>query len=815
MQIVFRFSVAVLALLMSSHSLAAPDRVLEDRVWALLSIPGDPGAGGTVQQLFGDDLAGLSDNAWAIFGPIYTDGQGLTGYQQLQSADLLEAGMAYWMIQASGQPLTLDVPDNLPQPESMQMRGCASINGCMSISLLADSVQPVQWNMLGYPVDRSIPFAETRVATAQGSACDPACTLDEAEAAQVLNNAMWRYPQGGGAYDRVVAGDTLNPWDGYWAPVLANARNVSPMWLLPETIPDRSGGSIGVPNLSDYAQVFEENFDGTALDPAVWNTGLLWGPYVVINNEEQVYIDQLGMHSEADYEPFVFTGEGTMKIVASSVDEVGAPPPIPQPNDPVWSQYLEYRPPNVANGEPPYVQDDVNYLSGIMTTYESFKFTHGYVEARAKVPTGRGLWPAFWLLPTHYVEDVPEIDVMESLGQFPYTSYHTYHYFIPSENWRLVSTPSFETIGPDFSQEFHTYGMAWEPGQIIWYVDGVETRRIDDADWEIANQAMYLIANLAVGGNWPGSPDANTVFPAEYELDYIRVYKKNLSIPVNLSEYVIVFEDNFGGTQLDATKWNSSFLWGPWLTINDEEQYYVDALGYDSNSGYSPFDVSGGFLTIIGAEANTPGLSNVPTPQPPENAAFWQPRSNNRPPLADPWTYQADYTTRGYTSGILTSYNSFKFVNGYAEVRARVPEGDGLWPAFWLLNGYYVGRSPEIDIMEFLGEDPTTVIHAYHRNNALGVVESVSSTTSAPSGENFTDDFHTYGVQWTRGRIDWYVDGQLTYTVQEEDVPYQVMYVILNLAVGGSFNSVPVDTSQLPAEYVIDYVRVYQAADSQ
>ena len=148
--------------------------------------------------------------------------------------------------------------------------------------------------------------------------------------------------------------------------------------------------------------------------------------------------------------------------------------------------------------------------------------THGYVEMRAKLPAGRGLWPAFWLLTTHYVEDVPEIDVMEFLGQDVDTLYHTYHYFDIEDNWRKISTPSYTVTAENWTLDFHTFGMAWSPTEIIYYVNGVETRRITDEDYLITGQAMYLIANLAVGGNWPGSPDASTQFPATFEIDYIR-----------------------------------------------------------------------------------------------------------------------------------------------------------------------------------------------------------------------------------------------------------------------------------------------------
>ena len=237
--------------------------------------------------------------------------------------------------------------------------------------------------------------------------------------------------------------------------------------------------------------MFSDEFNGTALDPSKWNTALLWGPYLPINNEQQFYVDTLGIHSDASYDPFEFTGT-TLKINAVATSNTIQPPQRPAENDPVWNRYPEYRYNGPTDAGPGYRPQDSDYLSGILTSYDSLKMTHGYVETRAKLPAGAGLWPAFWLLTAHYVEDVPEIDVMEFLGQNTDTIYHTYHYVDQSEGWRTVSTPTFETKGPDWTQDFHTFGMAWSPNDIVWYVDGIETKRISSSDYKIARQSMYL-----------------------------------------------------------------------------------------------------------------------------------------------------------------------------------------------------------------------------------------------------------------------------------------------------------------------------------
>jgi len=347
----------------------------------------------------------------------------------------------------------------------------------------------------------------------------------------------------------------------------------------------------------------------------------------------------------------------------------------------------------------------------------------------------------------------------------------------------------------------------WSPTELIWYVDGVETKRVTDADYVISKQAMYLIANLAVGGAWPGDPDASTPFPAKYEIDYIRAYKKKLSPTLNLaSDYQLMFSDEFTGNSLDTSKWNTSYLWGPYLAINNEEQYYIDIGGSDAASSYSPFSVSNGVLSITADLSNNSPVDIPPASLPGPNENIWQ----NFPEYQQgPYSGAPDYT-----SGVITSYDSFKFVNGYAEIRAKVPQGDGLWPAFWLLNAYYVGRLPEIDIMEILGENPSTGYHTFHHNDSSGnAVQNQYTSSRTTTSAGYADGFHTYGVRWTPSEIIWYVDGIEVGThtqPQGDNNAYQLMYVIANLAVGGNFNSAPVDPSLFPISYDIDYIRVYQ-----
>ena len=153
------------------------------------------------------------------------------------------------------------------------------------------------------------------------------------------------------------------------------------------------------------------------------------------------------------------------------------------------------------------------YTSGFISTQDKVAFRYGYVEFRAKVVKGRGLWPALWMMPQSRTWP-PEIDVMEYIGSQPDRVYMTNHV-------AGGSPTTIAYVGPDMSLDWHTYAVDWQPGSLTFYVDGVQRGRITSG---VPDEPMYLIANLAVGGNWPGSPDSTTPFPATFSVDYVRVW---------------------------------------------------------------------------------------------------------------------------------------------------------------------------------------------------------------------------------------------------------------------------------------------------
>ena len=168
-----------------------------------------------------------------------------------------------------------------------------------------------------------------------------------------------------------------------------------------------------------------------------------------------------------------------------------------------------------------------SYTSGMVTSgrmYEEralsdrFSFTYGFVEVRAKPPVGQGLWAAIWMLPSDHTSR-PEIDIMEVLGHLPDVLEMHYHF-------GDGDSAGSEANIAGLSDDFQTYGVDWSPEAIVWYLNGVEQWRYDNAS-TISDVPMYLLLNLAVGGDWPGAPDKTTRFPASFVVDYVHVWQRH------------------------------------------------------------------------------------------------------------------------------------------------------------------------------------------------------------------------------------------------------------------------------------------------
>lgn len=167
-----------------------------------------------------------------------------------------------------------------------------------------------------------------------------------------------------------------------------------------------------------------------------------------------------------------------------------------------------------------------------------------------------------------------------------------------------------------------------------------------------------------------------------------------------------------------------------------------------------------------------------------------------------------------YFSGKVNTKDKVEFMYGSVEVRAKLPDGHGLWPAIWMLGNNIdeVGwpASGEIDIMEFVGRQPDTLHNALHTPASHGDTENIK-TTPVPG---ITKDFQVFRMDWSENAIEFFINDEKTYTFSPEDknektYPYNhPFYLLLNLAVGGNFGGPDVDDSIFPAEFIIDYVKV-------
>jgi len=246
---------------------------------------------------------------------------------------------------------------------------------------------------------------------------------------------------------------------------------------------------------AQYSLVWEDNFDGTSVNPAKWQfqvgTGCPslcgWG-----NNELQYYRSENA------------TVAGGLLTITAKQQSFGG----------------------------------MAYTSSRLRSQGLADFTYGKIEMRAKLPIGRGLWPAFWMLPTNSpYGNWPvsgEIDIMEYVGQQPSQMFGTLHYGNPNQ---IYSSSATSLASGTFNDDFHTFAIEWEPNRIRWLLDGVQyackSNWISSAAGYPApfDKPFHMLLNLAVGGNLPGSPDGSTVFPQAFVIDWVRVWQK----PVDLT----------------------------------------------------------------------------------------------------------------------------------------------------------------------------------------------------------------------------------------------------------------------------------------
>ena len=231
----------------------------------------------------------------------------------------------------------------------------------------------------------------------------------------------------------------------------------------------------------DYKLIWSEEFSDSSIDKKVWNYEYGY----IANNELQGYTDR---------EKNAFLNHDCLVIQA------------------LEEKYKEF-----------------GYTSARLNTKGKFNFKYGYIEMRAILPEGKGIWPAFWMMgESGGWPACGEIDIMEMVGGGAEDDhiYGTIHYGTtnPYNHQQMSGNTQSKA---DLSEGFHTYGLEWTDKKITWYLDGVKyySCGINADGFEMFRQNYFIIINLAVGGDWPGSPDKTTEFPQQYVIDYIRVYQ--------------------------------------------------------------------------------------------------------------------------------------------------------------------------------------------------------------------------------------------------------------------------------------------------
>ncbi len=240
----------------------------------------------------------------------------------------------------------------------------------------------------------------------------------------------------------------------------------------------------------------------------------------------------------------------------------------------------------------------------------------------------------------------------------------------------------------------------------------------------------------------------------------------------------LVFAEDFHSLSLRLPsnpngRWDTKFQFGGRsLPTNGELEFYADPdyLGL----GLNPFSVDADGLTITARAAD----------------AALQPKLGGL----------------RYVSGLLTSEHSFAQTYGYFELRARLPAGQGLWPAFWLLP-LSKEWPPEIDVFEMLGDEPGLVYMSIHSK----ILRSTGSPVRVPDSSK---DFHDYGVLWGHDQITWYFDGVERARLPTPADMHQPMYLLINLAVGGTWPGVPDRSTRFPAEMKVAFVKAYATTET-
>lgn len=244
-----------------------------------------------------------------------------------------------------------------------------------------------------------------------------------------------------------------------------------------------TGGSASLA-AEGFQQIFADEFDGAALDRRWWTTTMA---FIGRSGGRHHNTSYLSYSTDDD----VILAGGTLRLRADAVPIEGTDPAG-------WFDFTQ----------------------GFVSTHDRFAFTYGYVEVRAKMPGGRGMWPTIWLMPADHTWP-PEFDIAEYYGTPRQMRFGLASGTMTEVKWddALFELPAVET-------EWHTYALLWEPGRAVWMLDGVVKLEVRGA--QVPDKPMYLILNNGVSSRFgpTGEPDGSTIFPNFLEVDYVRVYQR-------------------------------------------------------------------------------------------------------------------------------------------------------------------------------------------------------------------------------------------------------------------------------------------------
>jgi len=292
--------------------------------------------------------------------------------------------------------------------------------------------------------------------------------------------------------------------------------------------------------IDDFDVVWNDEFDGGQVDPQRWQTELVFGSDTHINGEQQYFVPTLE-GTGISYDPFEFTAGGTLKINAIRTPDVQVPF-LPESCE---------GPDELLDADPN--RDRCEFLSGALSSHDRMQFVYGYAEARINASEIRGALASFYLFFRYPGPNSPEIDILEYLGENQFgnpDAFQTLHFDDPATGITR-SSPTMNhpknADDPDDTygagETFYDFGVLWEPNLAVWYIDGVEVRRVSGP--QIARSPLNVINYLVTGSGFAPAPDLDENGPITMEIDHIRVYQRDA---FKSSLYCGVVRDDNDGT---------------------------------------------------------------------------------------------------------------------------------------------------------------------------------------------------------------------------------------------------------------------------